>query len=68
MIGVVGTRRATPYGLRLAEKLLRDVAKVFPEMLVISGLAYGIDVCAHRTALQLGLPTVGVFAHGLDNC
>ena len=68
VIGVVGTRRATPYGLRLAEKLLRDVAKVYPEMLVISGLAYGIDVCAHRTALQLGLPTVGVFAHGLDNC
>ena len=68
VIGVVGTRQATHYGVWLTEKLLRDLAEVFPEMLVISGLALGIDVCAHHAALQLGLPTVGVFGHGLDNC
>jgi DNA processing protein len=46
--------------------LLKDLAALFPDVLVISGLAYGIDVCAHRYALASGLPTVGVLAHGLD--
>ena len=38
----------------------------FPDLLVVSGLAYGIDICAHRNALKNQLPTVGVLAHGLD--
>lgn len=66
VLSIVGTRRATPYGLELTEKLLGDLAVRFPDLLVVSGLAYGIDVCAHRQALRAGLPTVAVLAHGLD--
>ena len=66
VISVVGTRRATAYGLELTDNLLQDLAKSFPDLLVVSGLAYGIDVCAHRSALRNHLPTVGVLAHGLD--
>lgn len=65
-IGIVGTRHATEYGLRMTEDLLRGLTEAFPDLLVVSGLAYGIDICAHRTALQVGMPTVGVVAHGLD--
>ena len=50
----------------MTEDLLRGLTEAFPDLLVVSGLAYGIDICAHRTALQVGMPTVGVVAHGLD--
>lgn len=66
MISIVGTRRATDYGRMLTEKLVRELADVYPDLLIVSGLAYGIDVCSHRAALKHGLPTVGVLAHGLD--
>ncbi|MDR3194338.1 MAG: DNA-processing protein DprA [Tannerella sp.] len=66
VISVVGTRNATEYGRSLTEAMLRDLAAMFPDVLVVSGLAYGIDICAHRNALKNGLPTVGVLAHGLD--
>lgn len=66
VISVVGTRRATPYGQELTEALLRELATRFPDLLVVSGLAYGIDICAHRSALRTDLPTVAVLAHGLD--
>ncbi|MDR1516755.1 MAG: DNA-processing protein DprA [Dysgonamonadaceae bacterium] len=66
IISVVGTRNATPYGQKFCEKFIAVLAEKFPEMLVVSGLAYGIDVCAHRAALQSGLSTVAVLGHGLD--
>lgn len=66
IISVVGTRRASAYGQELTERLLRDLSVSFPDLLVVSGLAYGIDICAHRNALKNQLPTVGVLAHGLD--
>ena len=66
IISVVGTRRITDYGRKCAEELIRDMSAMFPELLVVSGLAYGVDVCAHRSALKNNLPTVGVLAHGLD--
>lgn len=66
VISVVGTRRPSDYGLELTERLVRELAEYFPDLLVISGLAYGIDVCAHRNALRYGLPTVAVLAHGMD--
>ena len=66
VISVVGTRNATTYGKDLTESLIRDLALHFPDLLVLSGLAYGIDICAHRSALQNQLPTIGVLAHGLD--
>ena len=64
VIGVVGTRNASEYGKRLCEQLLDDLKE--DNILVVSGLAYGIDICAHRSALKFGLPTIGVMAHGLD--
>lgn len=66
IVSLVGTRQATDYGKCQTERLIADLAVSFPDLLVVSGLAYGIDICAHRAALRAGLPTVGVLAHGLD--
>jgi DNA processing protein len=66
VISIVGTRRMTDYGRKLTETLILDLANIFPEMLIVSGLAYGIDVQAHRSALKYNLPTIGVLAHGFD--
>ncbi len=66
VIDVVGTRRATPYGTELCSRFLSDLAELCPDVLVVSGLAYGIDIHAHRAALQCGLQTIGVLGHGLD--
>lgn len=63
-VAIVGTRQATDYGREQTEALVRGLVPHNP--LVISGLAYGIDILAHRAALQEGLPTVGVMATGLD--
>ncbi len=65
-IGIVGTRRPTEQGRNNCHKLVADIAQALPGTVIVSGLAYGIDVCAHQAALQAGLPTVGVLAHGLD--
>lgn len=66
IISIVGTRHATEYGRAVTEELIQTLSASFPDLLIVSGLAYGIDVCAHRNALKAGLPTVGVLAHGLD--
>lgn len=66
IVSIVGTRHASEYGKGLCENFVADLAKFTPDTLVVSGLAYGIDICAHRAALKAGLPTVGVLAHGLD--
>jgi DNA processing protein len=63
-VAIVGTRQATDYGREQTEALVRGLVPHNP--LVISGLAYGIDILAHRAALQEGLATVGVMATGLD--
>ena len=65
-VSVVGTRRCTAYGGDLAEAFCRDLSQLCPDALVVSGLAYGIDIATHRAALRHGLNTVGVLAHGLD--
>lgn len=65
-ISLVGTRNATEYGKDLCEKLMADLAGKYPDLLVVSGLAYGIDIATHKSALKHNLPTVGVIAHGLD--
>lgn len=64
VVAVVGTRQSTEYGREQTERVVRGLVPHQP--LVISGLAYGIDILAHRAALQEGLPTVGVMATGLD--
>lgn len=64
VLSIVGTRNATPYGKELTETLVEELKK--HNVLVISGLAYGIDAMAHRACLKHDIPTVGVVGHGLD--
>lgn len=64
VISIVGTRKPTDYGRQLCEQLIETLAPYGP--LIVSGMAYGIDICAHRAALANQLDTVGVFGHGLD--
>ena len=66
IISIIGTRRMTTYGEDLIRRFVRDLRQYCPEVLIVSGLAYGVDICAHRQALENGYPTVGVLAHGLD--
>lgn len=66
MLSIVGTRHATAYGMRYVAKLVEDLAPYFPGMVIVSGLALGIDSAAHEAALKAGLPTVAVVAHGLN--
>ena len=65
-LSVVGTRRPSENGKEICERLVQDLAALFPGLVVVSGMAYGIDICAHKQSLKSGLPTVGVLAHGLD--
>ncbi len=64
IISVIGTRNHTAYGKEQTEQLIRDLSK--QQVVVVSGMAYGIDALAHRAALKNQLCTVGVLAHGLD--
>ncbi len=64
VVGIVGTRANTDYGKQFTEKLVKDLEAF--DVLIISGLAFGIDAIAHKAALKNKLPTVGVLGHGLD--
>lgn len=64
MIAVVGTRRSSEYGDEFSRQLIHDLKPY--ECVVVSGLAYGIDIITHRACLKEEIPTVGVVAHGLD--
>ena len=64
VLSVVGTRSATTYGKECCSRIIEDLKS--SNVLIVSGLAYGIDTWAHREALRNGLATVGVLAHGLD--
>ncbi len=66
MMSIVGTRHSTSYGTRYVGKLVEDLASYFPEMVIVSGLALGIDSAAHEAALKSSLPTIAVVAHGLN--
>lgn len=66
IISIVGTRNATKYGQDMCQELIRELSDKIPDILIISGLAYGIDICAHRAALKNNLSTVAVLGHGLD--
>lgn len=66
VISIVGTRHATPYGQHFTENLVKDIANSFSDAIIVSGLAFGIDICAHRASLSAKLPTVAVLAHGLN--
>ncbi|MBR6128617.1 MAG: DNA-processing protein DprA [Bacteroidaceae bacterium] len=66
IVSMVGTRQITAYGKDLCRSFVRDLKRLCPDALVVSGLAYGVDVQCHRAALDEGLETVGVLAHGLE--
>lgn len=64
-VAIVGTRQCTPYGAQRAHQLVCELKERYGEVLIVSGLAEGIDINAHRQALDSHVPTVGVLAHGL---
>ena len=66
VVGIVGTRHATVYGLSFITRFIQELAAAIPDLLIVSGLAYGIDIAAHREAINNSLPTAGVVAHGLS--
>ena len=66
IVSIVGTRRSTNYGHDLTHRFMAELRQLCPQALIVSGLAYGIDICAHREALAQGFDTVAVLAHGLD--
>ena len=63
-VGIVGTRQITDYGKGMTETIIRDLVPYAP--LVVSGLAYGVDITAHKACLKHGLSTIGVMASGLN--
>lgn len=64
MIAIVGTRRCTTYAADVVERMVGRWAELRPDLVIVSGLAYGVDALAHRAALRHGLRSVGVVAHG----
>jgi len=65
VISIIGTRKATISGKAFTEKLIEELVPHRP--LIVSGLAYGIDITAHKAALKNNLQTIGILAHGLDS-
>ncbi len=63
VIGVVGTRNVTDYGKLMTDKIISEL--VDDDVMVVSGLAYGVDTCAHCASVKYGLKTAAVLAHGL---
>jgi DNA processing protein len=63
-LSIVGTRRVTAYGRKQCSSIIEDLSAT--QVSIISGMAYGVDITAHRAALQHQLPTLAVVAHGLD--
>jgi DNA processing protein len=64
VLAVVGTRKASPWGKDITKKIIEELAGV--NIVIVSGLAYGIDIAAHKASLDCGIPTIGVLGHGLD--
>ncbi|MDD6818313.1 MAG: DNA-processing protein DprA [Prevotellaceae bacterium] len=65
-VAMVGTRNCTPYGQDIIRTFMHDIKSFCPNMVVMSGLAYGVDINAHKECLKNDLQTIGVLAHGLD--
>lgn len=66
VISIVGTRHATPYGIEATNRIVRELSERLDDLVIVSGLAYGIDVAAHKAALDCGVPTVAVSAVPLN--
>ncbi len=66
IINIVGTRQCTTYGKDFINRFICDLKEACPDVVVVSGLAYGVDICAHRACLNNGITTIGIVAHGHD--
>ncbi|MGN0232302.1 MAG: DNA-processing protein DprA, partial [Muribaculaceae bacterium] len=66
LVSVVGTRHATQYGKAITDKIIGELAKMYPDVMIVSGLAYGIDVAAHRASLAHSVATIAILGHGLN--
>ena len=66
-VSVVGTRKHTEYGEAFCRRLIEDLAAKIDDLLIVSGLAYGIDICAHRAALDCGVPTAAIFGTSFNH-
>jgi len=66
VISIVGTRHATDYGRKIVDQFISVLSEKGYSILIVSGLAYGIDIQSHKSALRTGLATVAVMGHGLD--
>lgn len=65
-VSIVGTRQASDRGKMLTREIVLSLAEKLPKLTIVSGLAYGIDIAAHRAAMEIGIPTLIIPAHGLD--
>jgi DNA processing protein len=66
ILSVVGTRNATTRGKEICEKIIFGLASGHPDLIIVSGLAYGIDIASHKAALSNNLQTIGVLGHGFE--
>lgn len=66
ILSIVGTRHATEYGKGIVDSFISSLTEKGHKIMIVSGLAYGIDIHAHKAALKYGLPTVAVLGHGLE--
>ena len=64
VVSIIGTRNPTEQGKNLCEKLIEDLAEY--QVVIVSGLAYGVDITAHRKCVEMQLPTIGVMGNGMD--
>ena len=64
-VAIIGTRKPTPYGKSVTEEIIESLIPM--DVTIISGLAYGIDITAHKCCVKLGLPTIGVMGSGMGN-
>ncbi len=66
MIGIVGTRNITDNGKKICTEIVEGITKKLSDVTLVSGLAYGVDICSHKVAVKNQLPNIGVLGHGLD--
>ena len=66
VVSIVGTRHITNYGKELCARICKEISELRKDVVIVSGLAYGVDIHSHRAALDCGLETIGVVGHGLD--
>ena len=65
-VGIVGTRKATEAGKDICRNIITDLSERAGNITIVSGLAYGVDICAHKASVDCNTATVGVLGHGLD--